>query len=87
MQTSSYDHRIDDYFKTLPTWQQDICAKIRKVIHPDPENIINQGKDNLTARAIQIYEGQDLNEKAFLNLIKAVTSNNRKGGWRKLKRI
>lgn len=51
---------------------------------PDPEKIINQGNDNLTARAIQIYQEDKINEKAFLNLIKAVVSNNRAGGWRKL---
>lgn len=54
-------------------------------IAPDPEHIINQGQNNLTARAIQIYEGQILNEKAFVQLIKTIVSNNRKGGWRKLR--
>ncbi len=52
---------------------------------PDPEKIINQGKGNLTARSIQIYEDKPLNEDAFKNLIKAVADNNRAGGWRKLK--
>jgi hypothetical protein len=51
---------------------------------PDPERIINQGQDNLTARAIQIYQGDALNERALLNLFKAVITNNRAGGWRKL---
>ncbi len=54
-------------------------------IVPDPDHIINQGQGNLTARAIQLYEGQKLNENAFVHLIKAVVSNNRKGGWRKIK--
>lgn len=53
-------------------------------IAPDPEKIINQGEGNKTARAIQIYEGDRLNEEALLNLFKAVIKNNRKGGWRKL---
>lgn len=53
-------------------------------IAPDPEGIINQGEGNLTARSIQIHENQPLNEKAFKNLIKAVATNNRAGGWRKL---
>ena len=54
-------------------------------IAPDPEGIINQGQDNLTARAIQIHQGDTLNERALLNLLKAVIANNRAGGWRKLR--
>jgi hypothetical protein len=55
-------------------------------IAPDPEGIINQGKDNTTARAIQIYEGDSINESALLNLFKAVIANNKAGGWRKLQK-
>lgn len=51
---------------------------------PDPEKIINQGQDNLTARSIQIYADQPVNKTAFKKLIKAVANNNRAGGWRKL---
>ncbi len=53
-------------------------------VAPDPEHIINQGQGNKTARAIQIYEGDKLNDKAFVALIKAIVANNRAGGWRKL---
>jgi len=53
-------------------------------IAPDPEGIINQGHDNTTARAIQLYENDTVNESAFKTLIKAVADNNRAGGWRKL---
>jgi hypothetical protein len=53
-------------------------------IAPDPEHLINQGHGNLTARSIQIYQGDTINEKAFINLIKAVVANNRAGGWRTL---
>ncbi len=119
---------VDTYINSLPRWQQDICQKMRSLIHqadaeiieqikfknrpyftmqgnvcallatkdhvnvfiydpiaPDPSGIINQGHRNATARAIQIYEGDVINEKAFIELIKAVAGNNRKGGWRKLK--
>ena len=55
-------------------------------IAPDPEGIVNQGQDNLTARAIQIHQGDTINERALLNLLKAVIANNRAGGWRKLQR-
>lgn len=40
---------------------------------------------NPTARAIQIREGDNLEETAFVELIKAVAANNRAGGWRKLR--
>src|SRR5512133_1069988 len=53
-------------------------------IAPDPEGLINQGQDNLTARAIQLFQGDTLNERAFTNLIQAVIANNRSGGWRKI---
>lgn len=54
-------------------------------IAPDPSNIINQGHNNTTARSIQIIEGQFPDEKAFVELIKAVVTNNDQGGWRKLR--
>lgn len=53
-------------------------------IAPDPEGIINQGQGNATARAIQIRQGEAINERALLQLLKAVIKNNRAGGWRKL---
>lgn len=55
-------------------------------IAPDPEHIINQGQENTTARAIQIYQNDKLNEKAFIDLIKRVVANNRAGGWRKIQK-
>ena len=54
-------------------------------IAPDPEGIINQGQGNLTARSIQIRQGDLINERAMLNLFQAVIANNRAGGWRKVK--
>lgn len=120
---------VDSYIGSLPKWQQDVCHKVRHLIHeadaeiveeikfsvrpyftlngnvcallatkdhvnvfiydpiaPDPAGIINQGQGNATARAIQIYEGNAINEKAFTELIRAVANNNRNGGWRKLKK-
>ncbi|HLZ57974.1 MAG TPA: DUF1801 domain-containing protein [Ktedonosporobacter sp.] len=52
---------------------------------PDPEGMINQGQGNLTARAIQVRQGETINKDALLNLFQAVIANNRAGGWRKLK--
>ena len=54
-------------------------------IVPDPEGIINQGQGNLTARAIQVRQGETINKRALLNLFQAIIANNRAGGWRKLK--
>ena len=51
---------------------------------PDPEGIINQGQGNQTARAIQVRQGETINQRALLNLFKEVIKNNRAGGWRKL---
>jgi hypothetical protein len=128
MSTHHTDLRVDQYISSLPDWQQDICRRVRELVHaadpdvtetikrttrpyftldgnicallaakdhvnvfiydpiaPDPEGIINQGQGNLTARAIQIRQGELINERALLNLFRAVIANNRAGGWRKLK--
>ena len=127
MNTYHTDPRVDDYINTLPDWQQDVCRRVRDLVHtadpevaetikrsnrpyftldgnicallaardhvnvfiydpiaPDPEGIINQGQGNLTARAIQVRQGDAINERALLNLFRAVIANNRAGGWRKL---
>ncbi|MBV8528763.1 MAG: DUF1801 domain-containing protein [Candidatus Dormibacteraeota bacterium] len=55
-------------------------------IAPDPHGIINQGHGNATARAIQVYENDDLDDAALLELFRAVIANNRAGGWRTVKR-
>ena len=128
MSTYHTDSRVDDYIDALPDWQQDMCRRVRNLVHaadpnvtetikrtnrpyftldgnicallaakdhinvfiydpiaPDPEGIINQGQGNLTARAIQVRQGETINERALLNLFKAVIANNRAGGWRKVK--
>src|SRR5437867_7670074 len=54
-------------------------------IAPDPEGIINQGHGNITARAIQIRNGDVINEHSLVNLFKVVIANNRAGGWRKVR--
>ena len=53
-------------------------------IAPDPAGLINQGHQNATARAIQLYEDSVLDEPALVALLRAVIANNRAGGWRKL---
>ena len=51
---------------------------------PDPNGIINQGHGNATAKAIQIYLDDRIDEPAMLAMFRAVIANNRAGGWRKL---
>ena len=51
---------------------------------PDPHGIINQGHGNATARAIQIYEGDEIDRPALIELLRAIVANNRAGGWRRL---
>ena len=122
------DRRVDEYIKSLPSWQQKVCWQVRDLVHaadadvsetikrsklpyfildgnicallgakdhvnifiydpiaPDPEGIINQGKANSTARAIQVYESEPIKKRALLNLFRAVIANNRAGGWRRLR--
>jgi hypothetical protein len=33
MSTYQTDSRIDDYINTLPAWQQDICRRVRDLVH------------------------------------------------------
>jgi len=123
------DSRVDDYINALPGWQQDMCRRVRDLVHaadpdvietikrtrqpyftlegnicallaardhlnvfiydplaPDPEGIINQGQGNQTARAVQIRQGESINERALVNLFRAVIAHNRAGGWRKVQR-
>ena len=56
-------------------------------IAPDPTGLINQGHGNATARSIQIYQNQTIDSAAVMELIKAVVANNKRGGWRKLKKL
>jgi len=53
-------------------------------IAPDPEGVVTAGQGNKTGRQIAIYEHSQLNERAFVALIRAIVANNRAGGWRKL---
>jgi hypothetical protein len=71
-----------------------ICALLAAKTHvnffiydptvPDPSGVINQGKDNATAKAVHIREGDDVNREAMLALFRSAIANNRAGGWRHL---
>jgi hypothetical protein len=127
--THPRDPCIDEYIDGLPGWQQDICRRLRELIHgsepdivetikrrvqpyfvlegnvcallaardhvnlflydgaivPDPEGIITGGHNNQTARTIAFYEGQEINERALITMLRQIAANNRAGGWRTLK--
>jgi hypothetical protein len=55
-------------------------------IVPDPEGIITAGRENATARAIAVRQGESINARALTAMFKNIIANNRAGGWRKLKR-
>src|SRR5450631_3697241 len=54
-------------------------------IVPDPEGIITGGHDNQTARTVAVREGEPINAGALTAMFRQIISNNRAGGWRKLK--
>jgi hypothetical protein len=74
--------------------QGNICALLSAKDHvnvfiydptvADPHGIINQGHGNTTAKAVQIYRGDAVNEGALLAMFRAVIANNRAGGWRRI---
>lgn len=44
---------------------------------PDPDRLFNAGLEGKRWRAIDIFEGVDINERAFRNLIRAAVEYNR----------
>jgi hypothetical protein len=53
---------------------------------PDPAGLVNQGRDNTTACTIQVYEGDQLDRPALVEMLRAIVRNNRAGGWRRIQR-
>jgi hypothetical protein len=74
----------------LPAWQRDLCADLREMIRiydptaPDPAGLVNQGQGNRTARSIQVYEGDEVDRTAVIELLRSIAARNRAGGWRRL---
>jgi hypothetical protein len=77
--------------------QGNICALLAAMDHvnvflydgaivPDPEHIITGGHDNTTARTMAIRQDESINAPALIAMFKQIITNNRAGGWRKLKR-
>jgi hypothetical protein len=75
--------------------QGNICALLAAKDHvnvfiydpivADPHGIINQGRGNATARAVQIYRGDAIDGPALLAMFRAIIANNRAGGWRRIR--
>lgn len=78
---------LDGNIAALLGAKKHVSIFIYDPIASDPAGLINQGKDNKTARAIQIREGEKLYEGALVDLFKAVIANNRAGGWRKVQKL
>jgi hypothetical protein len=55
-------------------------------IVPDPEGIITGGHENKTARTVGVRRGEATNVPALTAMFKQIITNNRSGGWRKVKR-
>jgi hypothetical protein len=77
--------------------QGNICALLAAKDHvnvflydgaivPDPEGIITGGQNNKTARTVAVRQGEAINAFALTAMVKQIISNNRAGGWFKVKR-
>jgi hypothetical protein len=53
-------------------------------IAPDPKGIITAGHDNKPGRQIALYSDSALDDRAMVELFRAIAANNRAGGWRRL---
>jgi hypothetical protein len=53
-------------------------------IVPDPEGIITAGHENKTARTMAVRDGDKINRRALIAVLRQIIANNRAGGWRKL---
>jgi hypothetical protein len=84
--------RVQPYF----VLEGNVCALLAAKDHlnlflyegaivPDPEGIITGGHENKTARTIAFHEGDEINTGAPKTMLAQIVSNNRAGGWRRLK--
>ena len=41
MRSAKYrtDRRVDDYIKSLPSWQQEVCSQVRDLVHAADKHI------------------------------------------------
>ncbi len=64
----------------LPGAKDHLTIFLYDPLVPDPEGLINQGRGNRTARAIQVRQGDTLNERALADLFRAIIARDRAGG-------
>ena len=87
--SSRQDHlspseKIDARIASPTDWRREKLALFRKLFHqgailPDPKNVFNAGLDGNKWRAIDFHEGDELDESAFMELVRqAVAFNTRK---------
>lgn len=50
----------------------------------DPHHLINQGASNVTAKAIQFFKNDVINEAPLRELLQEAVAHNRMGGWRRI---
>jgi hypothetical protein len=76
--------------------QGNICALLATKDHvnlflydgglaPDPYGIITSGHANSTGRTISYYQGDVVPDGPLLDILRAVITDNRAGGWRRIK--
>lgn len=115
------ESQIDDYLRSLPTWQSELATRIRALVHeadpqiveawkwgtpvfadggnvvaigafadhvkvnffkgaslPDPTGLFNAGLEAKATRAIDLAEGDQLDEASFRALVAEAAAANRK---------
>src|SRR4051794_22615764 len=84
--------RVQPYF----VLEGNICALLAAKDHvnvflydgaivPDPEGIITAGQNNQTARTAAIRQHETINSHGLSEMFRQIITNNRAGGWRKIK--
>jgi hypothetical protein len=89
--TETIKRTVQPYF----VLEGNICALLAAKDHisvflydplvPDPHGIITAGHQNKTGRQLSINRDEQINAAALSDMFKAIITNNRAGGWRKLK--
>ena len=94
------DPEVEETIKRTPqpdfVLRGNICALLAAKDHvnvflydggivPDPEGIITGGHDNATARTVAVRQGEQVNAVALGAMFRQIVTNNRAGGWRRLK--
>ncbi|MGV0069217.1 DUF1801 domain-containing protein [Mycobacterium colombiense] len=76
--TKSRAELIDARIKELGDWRGEMLARIRRLIKAADPGVVEEWKwrDGNTRRAIDLHEGDEIDEKALTALIRATVSLN-----------